>query len=132
MEKARDFYEIVELICMHDRRYKADSYEFIMQALGFTQKHFNKTGHVTGKDLLEGIRLMALKLYGPMAKTVLVHWGITKTEDFGNIVFNMIEAKLLAKTEDDTLADFRNVYNFESAFNHVVTLSDEIPKKTNK
>jgi uncharacterized repeat protein (TIGR04138 family) len=121
MEKIPDFHTIVEAVCRRDRRYRADSYEFVMQALTFTQKKFGKPGHVTGKDLLEGIRLLALKLYGPMARTVLAHWGISSTEDFGNIVFNMIAVKLLSRTEDDTLDDFKNAYDFETAFKHVVT-----------
>jgi uncharacterized repeat protein (TIGR04138 family) len=121
MEKAQDFYTIVEAICVRDPRYKADSYEFVMQALTFTQKEFEKSGHVSGQDLLEGIRRLALKLYGPMARTVLTHWGISKTEDFGNIVFNMIAGKLLSKTEDDSIDDFKNVYDFDTAFKHIVT-----------
>ena len=55
-----------------------------------------------------------------MAKTVLQHWGITQTADFGNIVFNMIEAGLLSKTADDTHHDFDAVYDFETAFRHIV------------
>ena len=121
MEKTRGFFEIVEALCERDTRYKPDSYEFVMQALQFTQKKLKRTGHVSGKELSEGIRQFALKTYGPMARTVLEYWGIHTTEDFGNIVFNMIAVKLFSKTEDDTLDDFRDVYRFESAFKHVVS-----------
>ena len=76
---------------------------------------------MSGRELLEGIREYALKTYGPMARTVLEFWGIHKTGDFGNIVFNMIAAKLFSKTENDTLEDFKDVYEFESAFKHVVS-----------
>jgi uncharacterized repeat protein (TIGR04138 family) len=71
--------------------------------------------------LSEGIRQYALKTYGPMARTVLEYWGIHTTEDFGNIVFNMISVKLFSKTEDDILDDFRDVYRFDSAFKNVVS-----------
>ncbi|MFA5100488.1 MAG: Minf_1886 family protein [Candidatus Omnitrophota bacterium] len=121
MEKARGFFEIVEAVCERDTRYKPDSYEFVMQALQFTQKKLKRTGHVSGRELSEGIRQYALKTYGPMARTVLEFWGIHTTEDFGNIVFNMISVRLFSKTEDDTLDDFRDVYRFESAFKHVVS-----------
>jgi uncharacterized repeat protein (TIGR04138 family) len=121
MEKTKGFFEIVEAVCERDTRYKPDSYEFVMQALQFTQKKLKRAGHVSGRELSEGIRQYALKTYGPMARTVLEYWGIHSTEDFGNIVFNMITVKLFSKTEDDTLDDFRDVYRFESAFKHVVS-----------
>jgi uncharacterized repeat protein (TIGR04138 family) len=89
--------------------------------LQFTQKKLKRPGHVAGKELLDGIRQYALKTYGPMARTVLEYWGIHTTEDFGNIVFNMIAVKLFSKTEDDTIEDFKDVYQFESAFKHVIS-----------
>jgi uncharacterized repeat protein (TIGR04138 family) len=120
MEEVKSFYQIVEQIHSKDSRYKPDSYEFVMQALTFTQKEFKKDGHVSGKELLEGIRQFALNQYGAMAKTVLEYWGITCTSDFGNIVFNMVENKLLSKTECDTHHDFEDVYDFEVAFKHII------------
>jgi uncharacterized repeat protein (TIGR04138 family) len=120
MEQVKNFYQAVEDICLRDPRYKPDSYEFVMQALDFTQKEFKKDGHVSGQELLEGIRKFALAQYGPMAKTVLYHWGVTRTSDFGNIVFNMIEEKLFAKTDNDTRHDFDDVYDFETAFKHII------------
>ena len=120
MQQVKNFFQVIENICQKDNRYKPDSYEFVMQALKFTQKKIDKDGHVTGKELLEGIRQFALEQYGPMVKTVLAHWGITKTSDFGNIVFNMIEKKLLSKTETDSLEDFKDVFDFEVAFKHIL------------
>jgi uncharacterized repeat protein (TIGR04138 family) len=117
---AKDFRAMVEAICERDRRYKPDSYEFVMQALGYTQKQLKRSGHVSGKELLDGIRRFALETYGPMARAVLDYWGIKKTNDFGNIVFNMIEGKILSKTDSDSLIDFENVYDFENAFKPVV------------
>jgi uncharacterized repeat protein (TIGR04138 family) len=111
-----EFIKTVETICVSDPRYKADSYIFLMQALQFTQAKSKKSGHVTGGELSEGIREFALEQFGPMVKTVFKHWGITKTEDFGNIVFNLIDKEMLSKTETDTLADFKDIYDFDSAF----------------
>lgn len=111
-----NFFEVVETIFVKDTRYKPDSYEFILQALYFTQENMQIKGHVTGKELSEGIRKFALKQYGAMARTVLGYWGIFKTEDFGNIVFNMIDEGLLSQTPTDSLEDFKDVYSFDDAF----------------
>lgn len=120
MEKQKNFYEVVQELCEKDSRYKADAYEFLLEALHFTQTRLKKQGHISGKELLEGMRDFAIEQYGPMAKTVLSHWGITKTQDFGNMVFNMIEKSLLSKTETDSLDDFKDVYNFELVFSNVL------------
>ncbi|MFH1577570.1 MAG: Minf_1886 family protein [Candidatus Omnitrophota bacterium] len=111
-----NFYEAVEKIAQKDPRYKPDAYEFVMQALGFTQRKLNRKGHVSGRDLLEGIREFGLDQYGPMVKTVFNHWGVKKTGDFGEIVFNMIENRLMGKSDKDSLDDFQDVYDFEEAF----------------
>jgi uncharacterized repeat protein (TIGR04138 family) len=128
MEEKKDFYQVVEKICAKDIRYKQDSYEFLMQALHFTQGKLKRQGHITGRELLEGIRQFAIDQYGPMAKTVLNHWGITKTEDFGNIVFYMVENKLLSKTETDSIEDFKDVYDFDTAFGNILrdTIIEEL------
>jgi uncharacterized repeat protein (TIGR04138 family) len=91
-----------------------------MQVLGFTQQKLKRQGHLTAKELLDGLRDFAIEQYGPMAKTVLNHWGLKRTEDIGNIVFNMIEKKMLSKTESDSLDDFKNVYDFQEAFGKVL------------
>ena len=119
MEEKKSFYQIVEEICGRDSRYKPDAYEFLLQALHFTQDKLKRDTHVSGKELLEGIRDFAIEQYGPMVKTVLSHWGIKTTMDFGNIVFNMLENKLLSKTEEDSIEDFRDVYDFEATFGNV-------------
>ena len=120
MEERKDFYQVAEEICTKDPRYKADAYEFIMQALHFTQAKLKKEGHITGVELLGGIRDLAIEQWGQMAKAVLNHWGISKTQDFGNIVFNMIDKSLLSKTETDSIDDFRSIYDFDSAFGNVL------------
>ncbi len=116
------FYERVRQIIEGDPRYKSDAYEFVMQALWFTQKKFKIKGHVNGRQLLKGIKEFGLDEYGPMAKTVFKHWGITTTEDFGQIVFNMVKQGIMSKTENDSPEDFRNVYDFKEAFDIFKTL----------
>lgn len=111
-----NFYERIEELVKRNPRYKADAYEFLMQALHFTQKKLNRKGHVTGRELSEGIKEYALEKFGPMARTVFEHWGITKTEDFGELVFNMVENNLMSKTDKDSKEDFRGIYDFKEAF----------------
>ncbi len=111
-----DFQSKISKITNKDSRYKADAYEFVMQALWFTQKKIKRAGHISGKELLEGIKELALEQYGPMAKTVIRHWGVNTTEDFGEIVFNMVNSGLMRKNEEDSCDQFKNGYTFDKAF----------------
>lgn len=117
------FFDLVEEIYNQDKRYKPDAYEFVLLGLTFTQKKLKKQSHLSGVELANGLRDYAVNQYGALASRVLTHWGISQTQDFGNIVFNMIEKKLLSKTEDDVLTDFNAVYNFKEAFANVLAES---------
>lgn len=116
-----EFDEIIDRIVATDPRYDREAYYFVREALDYTQEKVCKRSggrprHVTGKELLEGIREYALKQFGPLAMFVLNEWGIHRTEDFGEIVFNMVDAGLLLKTKDDKKEDFANGYDFEEVF----------------
>lgn len=108
--------DILEAISEKDPRYKPEAYEFVLEALSFTQKKFKKSRHVTGKELLEGIKVLLMEEFGPMTMTVLDFWGVKGTEDFGNIVFNLVTEKVLSKTEEDKIEAFKNVFDFEAVF----------------
>jgi uncharacterized repeat protein (TIGR04138 family) len=115
------FEEALELIQAKDPRYQRDAYLFVREALDYTQKNIGKDNkgrirHVTGQELLEGIRDFALAQFGPMTLTVLEEWGIRACSDFGEIVFNMVEIGLLAKTDKDNRTDFAEGYDFFEAF----------------
>ncbi len=84
--------------------------------LDYTVRRLDKPRHVSGQELLDGLREFALEEFGPMAQTVLGGWGVRRTEDFGEIVFNLVEAGLLGKTDQDSRADFANGYDFDDAF----------------
>ena len=119
--QAVNFEETIESIVGKDPRYQRHAYFFLREALDHTQKLLGRSGkdeihHVTGQELLEGIRAYALLQYGPMTITVLNEWGIRQCEDFGEMVFNMVEVSILAKTERDTRDDFKNGYDFIEAF----------------
>ena len=115
MQVARD-------ICCRDPRYHIDSYSFIREALEFTAKRLDKAvdedqaRHVSGRELLDGVRNYAIEEFGPMALTVLRSWNITRTEHLGDLVFNLVDAGVLRKTETDTRADFADGFDFEDAF----------------
>ena len=116
-----NFDETVDLIIAKDTRFARDAYTFVREALDFTQKLAGKetrgaVRHVSGQELLDGIRQFALQQFGPMAATVFEEWGVKSCRDFGEIVFNMVEMRLLAKTDKDTRDDFQNGFDFTDAF----------------
>jgi uncharacterized repeat protein (TIGR04138 family) len=106
----------IEEICRKDGRYKPESYLFVLAGLHFTVSQLPEPRHVTGKELAEGLRIYGLDQFGPLTRQVFEHWGIHTTEDFGHIVFNLVNAKILLKTEDDKLEDFLDLYDFAEAF----------------
>jgi uncharacterized repeat protein (TIGR04138 family) len=119
--QAVHFDEVLDKIIAADPRYHIDAYHFVREALDHTQARFGKgqtegIRHVTGQELLEGIRSYGLEQFGPMALTVLDSWGVGRCADFGEIVFNMVEAGLLGKTEQDRREDFQGSYDFFEAF----------------
>ena len=106
-----------------DPRYDVQAYEFLREALDFTIKLLNKpasgpTRHISGGELLEGIRQFAIREFGPMALTVLNRWGVRRCEDFGDMVFNLVGKGVLGKTDRDRKEDFSGGYDFEQAFRH--------------
>lgn len=116
-----NFEDVLNKIVEEHPRYHRDAYLFLREALEFTQKAVGKTNrnqvrHITGQELLNGIREYALAIYGPMAITVLEEWGITSCEDFGNMVFLLVENGLLRKTDQDSPEDFKKGYPFDEAF----------------
>jgi len=119
--KKVSFEEALHLILEKDARFDAHAYHFVREALDFTVRLLAKpvegpSRHVTGGELLEGIRQFALQEYGPLTKTVLHRWGIRRCEDFGEIVFNLVEMGVLGKTEEDRREDFAGGYDFDDAF----------------
>lgn len=111
-----NIYEVLKSIVSKDDRYTAEAYIFVREGLDYTVKNLETMRHVSGQELLEGMRKYALKEYGPVTKRVLSEWGITECVDFGNIVFNLIEEGLLGKTEEDSIEDFMGGYDFHEAF----------------
>ncbi|MEO7600011.1 MAG: Minf_1886 family protein [Opitutus sp.] len=129
-----DFAEIVGLICKEDPRFDRKAYDFIRLGLDHTVKELkskeskaSRSRHVSGPELLEGLRVYALDQFGPLTKTVLDSWGIRRCSDFGDIVFNLIEYNVFSKTDNDRREDFSDLYSFEDAF-----VKPFLPTKTNR
>ncbi len=108
-------------------RYHPNAYRFVDAALRYTQRKLGRvpgseagpddeSAHITGQELLEGIRELGQKEFGLLARTVFEAWGVKTTEDFGRIVFEMVERGFMRKTDRDQLSDFYNVYDFEDVF----------------
>ncbi len=115
------FQEAVEALSREDRRYHIEAYAFLRDALEATLKRRKKqkkelTGHVGAVELVEGFRIHALDEFGPMTLTVLDYWGVKSCEDIGHMVFNLVQAGVFGKTDDDALKDFRGHYDFQEAF----------------
>jgi uncharacterized repeat protein (TIGR04138 family) len=115
-----EFGEALDHILTKDPRYHADAYHFLRDGLDYTLKLRKRaketTGHVSGQQLLEGIRQFALKQFGPMVPTVFEYWGVRCCEDFGQMVFNLIEVSFFGKSETDSIEDFKGAYTFHHAF----------------
>ena len=105
--------------------YPEEAYDFVREGLGYTECRLeeesrqlpNQPRHMKGQELCLGLRDFAIERWGIMAPAVLRYWQIQRTEDFGRIVFVLVNEGTLSKTEDDSLADFRGVYDLLEAFN---------------
>ncbi len=111
----------LKAICDRDPRYDMEAYIFLREALDYTVKTLNAPArgerrHITGRELADGFRELALQAFGPLTLKVLSLWGIHRTEDIGEIVFTLVEAGELGKTEEDKREDFANGYNFQDVF----------------
>ncbi len=113
--------ETLDRVTAADPRYRREAYHFLREALDYTQRAISKSNrgklrHITGQELLAGIRAYALAQYGPMALTLFHEWGVRSCADFGELVFNLIDQNVLGKTETDSRGDFQDGYDFEEAF----------------
>lgn len=104
--------------------YAREAFVFVQEGLGYTvsqiygdpEKLDNEQRHISGQQLCIGLRDYAIKRYGLMARSVLAHWNIQRTDDFGRIVYAMIQAGTMSSAARDSLEDFYAVYRFEDAF----------------
>ncbi|HEX9580340.1 MAG TPA: Minf_1886 family protein [Gemmatimonadales bacterium] len=107
---------IAERIKALDGRYHERAYLFVLAALEFHHRKAGARGHVAGRELALACRDFALEQFGLTSRTVLAFWGVDRTEDFGRIVYVLIEAGLLIRQPSDRLEDFDDVFDFAQAF----------------
>ena len=125
MKELENYLEKIERVMKENKKYKFEAYSFVMAGLHHTVTELPKPRHVTGAELLEGIRDYAMEQFGPMARTVLNYWGIQKTIDFGKIVFALVEVGVLRKQPEDKLDDFKEIYDFKKVFDRGYKIKDE-------
>ncbi len=113
---AKNDGDAIDNILREDHRYAREVYRFMMAALEQTVQKSGERRHVTGQELLKGVRELGRDRFGMMAPTVFNAWGIQKTEDFGRVVFNLVEGGVLSKRDEDSVEDFRDGFDFATAF----------------
>ena len=119
--------EVLDRLQERNPRFHARSYEFVMMALQSVIRSLDEPRHITGRELTEGVRELAIGRYGLLARAVLEHWGITGSSDFGEIVFNLVRIGRLKKSENDRLEDFDKCFDFADAFERRFTI--KVPKE---
>ncbi|MFN8548331.1 MAG: Minf_1886 family protein [Candidatus Eisenbacteria bacterium] len=97
-------------------RFSVPAYLWIFRVLEHARRRLKRAGHITGQELLKASRELARAEFGPMALEVFRHWGFESASDIGRAVFDLVEAGILLKTENDSLGDFASAESFEEAF----------------
>ncbi len=108
--------DLLERIRARQARYDERAYLFVLASIEYVQGRLPERRHVSGRELSHACRDFALEQYGLLARSVLEYWGIRGTEDFGRIVYALVDAGLLVTQPGDREEDFREVYRFDRAF----------------
>jgi len=108
--------EILDRLRERNPRFHGKAYVFLLSSLHHVMEKMEEPRHITGAELAGGVRELAIRKFGPTARSVLEHWGIHRTEDLGEIVFALVEAGVLVAEEEDRPEDFRNLFDFEEEF----------------
>ncbi len=131
-----DEYRIrLQKIIAVDSRYRAGAYDFVRSAVAYTTKKLHheqqkkERRHISGQQLLDGIAELALQQFGPLTIDVLEEWGVRKTDDFGNIVFNLVNNNLLGASDEDSPEDFNDGYDFAEIFIKPFVETRPVPEK---
>ena len=107
---------VMDRIRARESRFHEHAYLFVLTALEYCQSRLSERRHISGQELADGCRDLALERYGVMARNVLEHWGVRSTADLGDVVFTLVELGLLMSQPGDSRDDFVGVYDFDDAF----------------
>lgn len=110
-----DFWDLVERIRAGDGRFARDAYAFVMDGLDDTVRALPQRRHVSGPELVHGLCRFARRRYGMLAFAVLERWGIRCTADIGAIVFQLVDAGILSRRDEDAIGDFDSVVDLREA-----------------
>jgi uncharacterized repeat protein (TIGR04138 family) len=131
--------EKILALCREDARFAYEAYEFVCEAVTYTQTKLNRIAaededpddhHVSGAELLRGTCELAIREFGMMAPIVFKQWGVRTTDHVGEIVFKLIGAQRLSKSDRDDPDDFHELFDLHQALTDgfALTLSD-VPAK---
>jgi uncharacterized repeat protein (TIGR04138 family) len=115
-DETQALIEALRQVASDEGVYPLEAYCFLYQSLDRAQQEAGERRHVSGRELMEGARELAIEMFGPLTLMVFRHWRLSGTSDFGQMVFHLVERDLMGKSEDDSLEDFEGVYEFEEAF----------------
>ena len=108
--------EILDRLRERNPRFEGRAYLFVLSSLHHVMSRLDTPRHISGAELAQGVRSLAIERFGPLARTVLEHWGVHSTDDVGEIVFALVDAGILITQEGDRVEDFRGLFDFEDAF----------------
>lgn len=119
MSDTENAVDRIRALVRDDPRYPVEAYLFVFEALRHTLQSLGVRRHVSGRELCHGIREKAIDSFGPLAQCVFRQWGVRRTSDFGDLVFNLIRVGLMGKTDSDKRSDFDDVFDLDEAFAEV-------------
>lgn len=108
--------DVMERIRARGGAFHERGYFFVLAAIEYLQVRLPARRHVSGSELAWACRDLARERFGLLARPVLAHWGLTRSDDFGRIVYTLVDVGLLVTQPGDSEEDFRDVFDFESAF----------------
>jgi uncharacterized repeat protein (TIGR04138 family) len=108
--------EVLQNLQERHPRFHSKAFLFLLSALNSVLEEVGEPRHISGEELAHGVRKLAIARYGPMARTVLEHWGIHSTDDLGDMVFAMVDCGVLIKRDEDRREDFEGIFDFGEVF----------------
>lgn len=112
--------QVLDRLRERNPRFHEAAYLFVLSALHHVIERLPEPRHISGRELAEGVRDLAIERFGPMARTVLEHWGVRATADVGELVFALVDCGILIKQDEDLPEDFRDVFDFDEDRKSVV------------
>ena len=116
MSTQSSFEDRLKAVIAKDDRYPLAAYRFMYEGLDYTVKNIGCKRHVTGRELAEGLRNLAIEQFGGLSLMVFHGWNIRRTLDFGHMVFNLVDSGLMSRSDTDSIEDFSDVYDFARTF----------------